>query len=65
MVILSQLRPRHGVKVRLFNRGKAPKPKRLSDADFRRLASIPGELENGRWSSVFNGFAYVVTVEAE
>ena len=65
MVTLSQLTPKHGVKVKLFKRGKAPKPQRLSSVDFRRLASIPGELESGRWSSVFNGFAYVVTVEAE
>lgn len=65
MVTLSQVTPRHGVRVKLFNGGKAPKPKRLSEADFRRLANVSGELENGRWSSVFKGFAFVVTVEAE
>ncbi len=65
MILFSNVTPLHGVKVKLFNRGKAPQPKPLSKSDFRRLANAKGEVVDGRWSSVFNGFAYVVTVEAE
>ena len=65
MVLFSQTTPVRGVKVKLFNRGKAPKPKQLSKSDYRRLANAKGEMVDGRWSSIVAGFAYVVTVEAK
>ena len=61
MVKLAGFKAKHGVKVQVLNRGRAPVPEPLSEEELRKRAGVEGS----QWSAYRFGTVYVVTVEVE